>query len=141
MIARCLLLLALALGLAGCQTTARVGPTPSGYFFWLETVHSRIGVDTTGSGLEPETAELELVVSVESAQGTPLDGVLVEFLADPSWARSATVKPTRAFTERGKARAVFRAFGIGSAPVVARVDTLTHQVNVTVYQEKGGDEP
>lgn len=141
MIAHRLLLLILVLGLAGCQTTARVGPTPSGYYFWLETIHSIISVDVTASDFDSANAELELVVSVESGQGTPLDGVLVEFLAAPAWAQAATVKPTRTLTKGGKARAVFRAFNVGSAPVVARVDTMTHQVIVTVYREGGSDEP
>lgn len=141
MIARCLLVLIFMLGFAGCQTTARVGPTPSGYYFWLETIHSRIGVDATTSGFDSANAELELVVSVESGQGTPIDGVLVEFLPDAAWAQAATVKPTRTLTKGGKAYALFRAFDVGSAPVVARVETLTHQVMVTVFRESGGDEP
>jgi len=142
MIARRLLLLMLVLGLAGCQTTARVGPTPAGYYFWLETIHSRIGVDTTASGFfDAANAELALVVSVESGQGVPLDGVLVEFLADPAWGQAAIVKPTRTLTKEGKARAVFRAFDTGSAPVVARVDTMTHQVIVTVFRGDSDNEP
>lgn len=141
MIARRLLMLILALGFAGCQTTARVGPTPSGYYFWLETVHSRIGVNATASDFDSANAELELVVSVESGQGTPLDGVLVEFLPDPAWAHAATVKPTRTLTKEGKAHALFRAFDVGSAPVVARVETMTHQVIITVSREGSDNEP
>lgn len=141
MTARRLLLLMLVLGLAGCQTTARVGPTPAGYYFWLETIHSRIGVDTTASGFDAANAELELVVSVESGQGVPLDGVLVEFLADPAWGQAAIVKPTRTLTKGGKAQTMFRAFDAGSAPVVARVDTMTHQVIVTVFRSGSDNEP
>jgi hypothetical protein len=133
-----LLVLVVALWSIGCSGT-RVGPTPAGYFFWMETFHPPAQGPGMGS-VGPLAAELELIVSVENGQGLPLDGILVEFTMDSAWTESADIIPTRVLSKTGKARAVFRARSVGRVRVTARVDTLTQDVFVNISQA-GGSEP
>ena len=130
-----LLVLVLTVAGMGCNSP-RMGPTPSGYFFWLETVHV---TDPQGGRISFEVAELELIVSVENAQGHPINGVLVEFSMDSAWGSGAILFPKLVSTRGGKAHAIFRVFETGHAPVVARVETLRQKVIVDISRQEEPD--
>ena len=132
-----LLVLVLAFGSVGCNP-ARIGPTPSGYFFWLETVNVSVSQEDV---LDAGVAELNLIVSVENAQGHPLDGIVVEFAMDAAWENSARLFPELIRTQGGKARATFRAFDVGNAPVIARVETISQKVMIYVSRQDDDHEP
>jgi hypothetical protein len=104
----------------------------------------------------------ELVVSVQDAQGRPVDGVSVEFQLGSSWAQSATVTPQRAVTRDGSVqaipsisntptcrpqRAVTRDGSVqaiveprttGIIPVIVRVDNVTRQARFTAEAPTSG---
>jgi hypothetical protein len=73
----------------------------------------------------------ELVVSVQDAQGRPVDGVSVEFQLGSSWAQSATVTPQHAVTRDGNVRAIIEPRTSGIIPVIVRVDNVTRQARFT----------
>jgi hypothetical protein len=95
---------------------------------WLNTANPPPGVHSIG----------ELVVSVQDAQGRPVDGVLVEFQLGPSWAQSAAVVPQRAVTHDGSVRAIIEPRTSGSIPVIVRVDNVTQQARFVAQTPKFG---
>lgn len=116
-----LLCLVLVWGSFACSPK-RVGPTASsGYFFAILTTPTVL----RGEGVA-------LVVEVQDAQGRPVDGVLVEFEVAPTWAGSASVSPSRAVTQQGKAQTLFQASVVGVVPVTVRVDGSTETIRFSV---------
>jgi hypothetical protein len=80
----------------------------------------------------------ELVVSVQDAQGRPVDGVSVEFQLGSSWAQSAIVTPQRAVTRDGSAQAIIEPRTTGIIPVIVRVDNVTRQARFTAEAPTSG---
>ena len=140
-----LVCLGLACGGVACAPP-RVGPTAgSGYIFsvqvsdptvWRGPVHPAIAARF------PKVAEV--IVTVQDAQGRPVDDVPVTFELEPGWARSAVLAPSETRTRGGMARALFsepRTTGV--VRIMVRVDGTTAQVRLTVlsYPEPINWEP
>lgn len=73
-----------------------------------------------------------LVVRVQNGQGLPVDGIPVAFQVDPAWTQYASIRPTRALTKGGKARAMLQAELIGLIQVTVRVGSFTKRAAITV---------
>ena len=109
-----------------------------GYIVMLRTSAGPIWLNP-GSTPPPGVHSVgELVVSVQDAQGRPVDGVLVEIQLGPSWAQSAAVVPQRAVTHDGSVRAIIEPRTSGSIPVIVRVDKVTQQARFVVQTPKLG---
>ncbi len=129
-------LLVLCLSLACAPKLA--GPTaPSGYVFSLQAVPSLV-TQISNNSKRKEDSISTLVVKLQDAGGRPVDGVPVEFQLVASWGQDATLSPTRAITKDGRAEAQFQATNIGIAPVLARVENVTQQVEIAVSPRSDG---
>ncbi len=99
-----------------------VGPTAAGYVFALDVPTSIIFLGEAA----------ELIVSVRNAQGQLVDGIPVFFQVEPTWAQSASVSPQVASTQRGTARALFRARTTGVVHITVRGDNASQETRITV---------
>ena len=120
------------------------GPTiPSGYVFSLQAFSPSV-VRFSSYHAPDEQAQAArgmfstLVVRVQDGQGRPVSGIPVEFQVEPSWAQDASVSPSRALTQGGKAQARFQASTTGIVHVMVRVEQTTEQVAITVTPLGGG---
>ena len=120
------------------------GPTiPSGYVFSLQALSPSI-VRFSSYHAPDEQAQAArgmfstLVVRVQDGQRRPVDGMSVEFQVEPSWAQDASVSPSRALTQGGKAQARFQASTTGIVHVMVRVEQTTEQVAIAVMPLGGG---
>ena len=100
-----------------------------GYKMSLDVSESLIRIGPAAPNF-PQAAEL--IVRVRDAQGQPVDGIVVEFSVEPSWAQNATLTPAVARTRHGEARAYFQATTTGVVNVMARVDNVTRNATITV---------
>jgi hypothetical protein len=131
--------LVLALVVPACAPKL-VGPTAgSGYVFSLQTYPTIIWVGQVDSALAAQFPQVaEVIVRVQDAQGRALDGVLVTFELEPTWAMSITLAPTQTTTRGGIARAVISAPQTsGIVRLMARVDNTTAQARLTVQTYQG----
>ena len=102
--------------------------TKSGYSFSLRTAPDDIWIaPETPQNPENYLGFGELVVQVQDAHGQPVDGVWVEFEVEPSWARSAALRPQRARTEGGVAHAIIEPSTTGVVHVMVRVENATRE--------------
>ena len=137
---RCLTLVLVCLGLA-CGGVAcappRVGPTAgSGYVFAVQVSNATVWlgpVDASVAAHFPKVAAV--IVTVQDAQGRPVDGVPVTFELEPEWAGSIALAPSQTSTRGGIAQAILsESQTIGVVHVMARVDNVTAQARLTVQR-------
>ena len=117
--------LLLSLLSTACTLTSSTPPqvTPQGYRVSLHIEPERIWFG--GQTITTPNVYLgfgEMVVQVRDAQGKAVDMAPVTFETEPGWTNSATVRPKRAWTRDGVARAIFIPNTSGYAKVTAQID-------------------
>jgi hypothetical protein len=100
-----------------------------GYRVSLHVSDTLIFLGASGLSL-PQVSEM--VVRVRDAQGQPVDGLLVVFSAEPSWAQNVSFTPPEARTRNGEARTIFEANTTGVVHILARVDNVTREARITI---------
>jgi hypothetical protein len=141
------MLVVVCLGLA-CSIVAcapqRIGPSAgSGYIFSVQVSDTTVWLGPIyGIGPGPDAARYsqtaDVIVTVQDAQGRPVDGVPVTFELEPSWVGRASLEPSTTRTRGGKARALFSdPKTTGVVQILVRVDGTTAPVRLTVesYRE------
>jgi hypothetical protein len=83
------------------------------------------------SGLSAPLASA-VVVRVRDAQGQPVEGLPVEFSAEPSWTQNVSFTPAEARTRHGEARTIFEANTTGVVHIMARIDNVTRRARMTI---------
>ena len=74
----------------------------------------------------------EVIVRVRDAQGQPVDGIPVMFIAEPSWTQHVSFTPTEARTRNGEARTIFEANTTGIVHIMVRVDNVMREATITI---------
>src|SRR5437868_1861661 len=112
MMGRRITLVLVCCGLAsggGACAPPRLGPAAgSGYVVSVQVSNATVWlgpVDASVAARFPQVAAV--MVTVQDAQGRPVDDVPVMFALAPAWAGSAALEPAAARTRGGKARSLF----------------------------------
>jgi hypothetical protein len=137
LVIQCFVLLCGSMACAPKQT----GPPTLSEHGYIVMLHASSGSIWLNPGSTPPPGVqrfAELVVSVQDAQGRPVDGVSVEFQLGSSWAQSASVTPQRAVTRDGSVQAIIEPRTTGIIPVIVRVDNVTRQARFTVQPSSFG---
>lgn len=133
---RKMLLLAVLLSVGGgCAVTSPVPPvaTAHGYSVSFDAADRTLWLGPQALG-DPRPNMTTLVAVVRDQQGHGVDGVAVEFVAEPSWVDYASIVSQHARTQAGIARAIFEPRLTGVVHVMAHVDgqTYTRRLSVVV---------
>ncbi|HSX79318.1 MAG TPA: hypothetical protein VLQ80_12210 [Candidatus Saccharimonadia bacterium] len=100
-----------------------------GYRVSLYVSDPLIWLGPAGSNFPQAT---EVIVRVRDAQGQPVDGLPVMFIAEPSWTQNVSFTPTEARTRNGEAQTIFEANTTGVVHIMARVDNVTREATITI---------
>ncbi|MBI3327097.1 MAG: hypothetical protein HYZ81_10415 [Nitrospinae bacterium] len=119
---------AILVGLLGSASPAQPvllsAPLPLSY------ARYRVALETPQTIFQWQDAAV--VVRVQNGQGLLVDGIPVTFQVDPAWARYASIRPARALTQGGRARATLRADRVGLVWFTVRVGAVTQRAAIAV---------
>src|SRR5574341_779742 len=137
MMVRRITLVVVCFGLAsggGACVPPRLGPPAgSGYVVSVQVSNATVWLGPVAESVAARFPKVATVlVTVQDAQGRPVDDVPVTFALEAGWAGSAALEPSAARTRGGQARSLFfepRTTGV--VRLLVRVDGPTTQVHLT----------
>jgi hypothetical protein len=129
-----LVLVCFGLASGGVACAPRLVPIAgSGYAFSVQLSNEIVWLGPVEESVAAHFPKVAAVtVTVQDAQGRPVDDVPVTFALESDWVRSASLEPSAARTRGGKAQSLFfDPHTTGVVRILVRIDVPTAQVQLT----------